>query len=194
MRTGDRRPHVWLRRRLLAISPEEASFARRGFSAGDPRVRERLEGIGRTFLRGYHLALEDPLADPLGARLNSIDNEHRGFAFEGAAMALGLLDRLTPWHRDRIRNFLAGPAAPHTYLVHVGYGWALARLKRSVEKHLAGLDPLLGWLALDGYGFHEGYFHGRETVERQAVPVRLKGYYRRGFDQGLGRSLWFVKG
>ena len=63
-----------------------------------------------------------------------------------------------------------------------------------MEKHLAGLDPLLGWLALDGYGFHEGYFHWRETVEQQAVPVRLKGYARRGFDQGLGRSLWFVKG
>jgi hypothetical protein len=53
---------------------------------------------------------------------------------------------------------------------------------------------LLGWLAIDGYGFHQGYFLWPESVERQRVPRLLSGYQRRVFDQGLGRSLWFVEG
>jgi hypothetical protein len=67
-------------------------------------------------------------------------------------------------------------------------------LRRCVTPHLARLDPLLGWLVVDGYGFHEGYFGWLRYIERQEIPDRVDGYERRVFDQGLGRSLWFVKG
>jgi hypothetical protein len=53
---------------------------------------------------------------------------------------------------------------------------------------------LLSWLAIDGFGFHEGYFHSATVVERAKIPHRIKGYSQRVFDQGLGRSLWFIKG
>jgi hypothetical protein len=56
------------------------------------------------------------------------------------------------------------------------------------------LDPLLGWLALDGYGFHQGYFSWPRFIQNQVLPAPLSGYALQGFDQGLGRSLWFVKG
>jgi hypothetical protein len=59
---------------------------------------------------------------------------------------------------------------------------------------LAQLDPLLRWLVVDGYGFHEGYFGWPRYIERQAIPAGVEGYGRRVFDQGLGRSMWFVKG
>jgi hypothetical protein len=47
---------------------------------------------------------------------------------------------------------------------------------------------------MDGYGFHQGYFHPGRYVWSGSVPRRLRGYARRAFDQGLGRSLWFVAG
>jgi enediyne biosynthesis protein E3 len=53
---------------------------------------------------------------------------------------------------------------------------------------------LLRWLAMDGYGFHEGYFHPRRTIDAGTRPRRVSGYGQRAFDQGLGRSLWFVYG
>jgi transposase InsO family protein len=109
-------------------------------------------------------------------------------------MALYLLDLLSPWKHDRFDRFLKGPGWPHAYMVHVGAGWALAQLRRRVERALKRLDPLLGWLAVDGYGFHQGYFRWPETVELRRVPRALSGYARRVFDQGLGRSLWFVEG
>ena len=117
-----------------------------------------------------------------------------GFAFEGAGMGLFLLDLLTPWRRDRLSAFLSGPGAPHVYMVHVGAGWALAQLGLRVDRALTRFDPLLRWLVMDGYGFHQGYFRWPRCVEGQWVPARLSGYARRGFDQGLGRSLWFVEG
>ncbi len=183
-----------LHKHILGISVEEASFARRGFPGGDASIRRHLEQVGRTFLHGYHAALEEDRPGRLASRLDELAPELRGFAFEGAGMALYLLDLLTPWNRGRLGGFLAGPGAGHTYMVHVGAGWALAQLRLRVDRALARLDPLLGWLAVNGYGFHHGYFRWKVAVERRRVPHRLSGDALRVFDQGLGRSLWFVEG
>jgi len=183
-----------LRQRLLSIDPGETSFARRRFRCADAAIQERLEGVGSAFLHGYHAALAEDRPAALAVRLDRLAPELRGFTYEGAALGLSLRDFLTPWKRSRLRRFLDGPADPHTYLAHVGAGWLLARAPVRVNALLARLDPLLGWLALDGYGFHQGFFHWPQAVEGQEVPKRLAGYARRAFDQGLGRSLWFVDG
>jgi enediyne biosynthesis protein E3 len=183
-----------VRSRLLGLSPAEASFAKRGFIASELTARERLEQIGVTFLSGYHAALEETNFVTLARRLTKVERDSQGFAFEGAAMGLALLDCFTPWKKDRWRTFTYGPASAHIYMMHVGLGWALARLRRRVTPHLVQLDPLIGWLVVDGYGFHEGYFGWPRYIEQQAIPARLNSYERRVFDQGLGRSLWFVKG
>jgi hypothetical protein len=181
----------------LCISLEETTFARRGFNDSDAVVRERLECVGRAFLHGYHEALKDDDAQTLAERLNTWNGELRGFAFEGASMGLTLLDHLSPRRKNRFRIFLDGPATAHSYMVHVGVGWAIARLpwlRRKIDVVLAHFDPLLRWLTVDGYGFHEGYFHWPRSVEGQKSPTRLSAYALRVFDQGLGRSLWFVDG
>ena len=182
------------RRRFLGLSTTEASFAKRGFLAGEDNARQRLEQIGITFLSGYHAALEQTGFVPLARRLAAVETDLRGFAFEGAAMGLALLDCFTPWRKDRWRTFTEGMASSHVYMMHVGLGWALARLRRRVTPYLDQLDPLLRWLVVDGYGFHEGYFAWPRYIERQTNPARLRGYEQRVFDQGLGRSIWFVRG
>jgi hypothetical protein len=183
-----------IRRIVFGISPEEASFSRRGFSYRDARTRARLERVGATFLQGYHAALEARDGERLARQLDAFEPEFRGFAFEGAAMALTLLDLLRPWGGARLKSFAAGAGAAHEYMLYVGAGWAMARLRRDPSRARKSFDPLLGWLAADGYGFHEGYFKWPVYVARRERPRRLNGYAPRAFDQGLGRSLWFVKG
>jgi hypothetical protein len=185
-----------IRRRLLGISPDEATIARRGFHATEVARGERLERIGRTFLHGYHAALEERRPDALALRLDaSVEPEQRGFAFEGAAMGLAIGDAFLPRRHHRFPVFLADAGAAHAYMLHVGAGWVVARLGRLADGTLAQLDPLLRWLALDGYGFHEGYFHwSRYVAALRPPPAGLRGYARRAFDQGLGRSIWFVAG
>ena len=146
-------------------------------------------------MNGYHAALEEDRSEQLARRLEqTVAPELQGFAFEGAAMGLTLQDLLLPWKRTRLTDFFKGPASHHIYMVHVGAGWALARLRRKPWPFLGRLDPLICWLAMDGYGFHEGYFNWRRCIEARQVPTALRGYARRAFDQGLGRSLWFVEG
>jgi hypothetical protein len=182
-----------LARALFAIAPRETSFAVRGFRCDEEEIRERLEGIAATFVGGYHTALEvDPPA--LAERLDREPPAARGWAYEGAAMASTLLDVLTGWRQGRVRRLLDGAGDAHTYIVHVGAGWVLGRLPLSPRSLLKRLDPVNGWLALDGYGFHEGFFHTRTAIAEQRVPRKVSGYARRAFDQGLGRSLWFVEG
>lgn len=181
--------------KLLSISPAEASFARRKFHFVCASARQRLEHVGETFLRGYHLALADYETDLLAEQLSGTELEFRGFAFEGAAMGLDILDQLQPWKAPRIDEFLRGAGRAHVYMVHVGIGWSMARWRFGIERRLARLDPLLRWLALDGFGFHEGYFRWSryETGKAPAFLSRF-GYGLPAFRQGLGRSLWFVGG
>ncbi len=183
-----------LRNRLFGLSTAETTFARRRFRGDNRAAQPRLECIGATFLYGYHTALDEDRPAALEQALASVENEMRGFAYEGAAMGLALRDLLTPWRQDRLRAFLAGPGEAHVYMIHVGAGWLPARLGLPVQRFTARLDPLLRWLALDGYGFHQGYFHWPRYVDAGFAPYRLSGYARRAFDQGLGRSLWFVDG
>jgi hypothetical protein len=182
-----------LRLGFLGISPEEASFRRRNFAGAAPAPRRRLEQVGRTFVVGYRAGLAETRPDRLADVLGRVAQEDRGFAFEGAAMAYALLDALRPFRGSLLSRLAAGPGRAHVYMVHVGAGWALARLRRGPAA-IRRLDPLLGWLALDGAGFHEGYFHPRATVLAGRRPRGYSGYAGRAFDQGLGRSLWFVHG
>lgn len=180
------------RQRIFSISPAETSFERRGFHQADDRVRARLEGIGRSFVSGYNAALRHRHLDSLALELDATELEFRGFAFEGAAMGLCLLDYFSLRGGKRFQTFLAGPGQPHAYMLHVGAGWTLGRLPQNLKGFLGRLDPLLGWLAIDGYGFHEGYFHWQRSFESHRVPGKISGNALQVFDQGLGRSLWFV--
>ena len=183
-----------LRRSLLGLQAVETNYIRRGFRGATADVQSRLEEIGAAFLRGYHAALEHDTPADLAASLSAVETDLRGFAFEGAAMGLALLDFLTPWRRTRISQFLDGAGKAHVYMVHVGVGWVWARLPVNVRRAGQRLDPVLGWLAFDGWGFHEGFFHWPKYIGGQPLPKKLKGFERRVFDQGFGRSLWFVNG
>lgn len=184
-----------LLRSFLRIDAAETRHVRRGFRGGDAHAIANIEAVGAAFLQGYHGALESDSVAGTIAGLQATDAPFRGFRYEGAAMALYLLDRLLPGRRDRFDTLITDRGADHIYMAYVGAGWAHARLPFGLRGALARRDPLLRWLMLDGYGFHQGFFHWRTAVESpQRVPWRVRGYARRAFDQGLGRSLWFVEG
>ena len=179
---------------LFDISPRETSFERRGFHGGNEETRRRLERVGAAFIEGYRAALADSREQSLAASLEKVEPDWRGFAFEGAGMGLALADWFTPWSRTRVDQFLDGAGDAHTYMVHVGAGWVLARVPGRVSQFLSRFDPLLRWLLMDGYGFHEGFFRWRRYLGGGPIPRRVTGYAARAFDQGFGRCLWFIDG
>lgn len=179
-----------LRRTFFGIPSEKSVFSRPGFAK---EAWERFQPVAHSLVEGYHATLEDSRFEALVPRLDAVEPALRGFAYEGAGMGLAALDCIAPW-KNRLQAFVDGPGAPHIYPVYVGVGLALARLGRRPERYLARLDPLLGWVIVDGYGFHEGFFSLRRFIEERAIPTRLSSYARRVFDQGLGRAIWFSSG
>jgi enediyne biosynthesis protein E3 len=186
----------WLTR-WMRLDESEASFSVRSFQASSKDAQRRLELIGRTFITGYNSAIERKGLDEISAVLDEVQPELRGFAFEGASMASSLLDLLS-LRSSRFMGLLRGPGQQYIHLCWVGTGWACARLKLlhgRFRRKFFPHDPLLSTLAYDGWGFHEGYFSSQRYLRRQApAPGILKGDTRRIFDQGFGRSLWFVGG
>lgn len=162
------------------------------FDEADKQAAQRLKTVIRTVTKGCQITFQSGgNFGVLVNRLDAFDEELRGFAYEGAGIGLAALDSFLPWG-NRTRAFLDGPGSEFIYAVPLGAGMGLARLRRKPEKFLARLDPVLGWLIMDGYGFHEGFFASKRALHRQEVPSHLSPYARRVFDHGLGRSIWFA--
>jgi hypothetical protein len=175
---------------LVGIPSEKAVFSRPGFSK---EAWIRFEPIAHALVVGYHASLEDSRSEALAPRLDAFEPKLRGFAYEGAGMGIAALDILS-LRKNRLKEFVDGPGAPHIYPIYVGVGLALARLRRQPEKYLHRLDPLLSRVVIDGYGFHEGFFSWKRFVLGREAPAKLSGYACHLFDQGLGRSIWFSSG
>lgn len=193
-----------LRRVLLAPDLAEVSFARRGFAPLPARSpASRLEDVPRAVVCGFEWAMEARGIQEIAHRLELLDPEQRGFGYEGATMALTVLDVMGRGRRTR--ELLNGPGRPHILLAYIGIGFAMARLPRvmwrKVLPDLTGqpFHPVMSWLAVDGYGFDLAYFHTRRWVDEQRVPASYPwqgapGYFPRAVDQGIGRALWFIHG
>ena len=188
-----RPPAVWVRSRLMAVPTSKVTFEALDYVPGDPVKQATLERHAGLFISGFNAVLASVDVAAVEERLSRVPADDRGFAYEGAGMGCAVLDTITPGRGDRLGELLRTHGEPHRFLIHVGAGWALARLKLRPRGRLKTLDPALWWLALDGFGFHEAAFHTERYVRRRARHGRLDGYELRAFDHGLGRALWFIE-
>lgn len=189
------------RRRILTPGVSATKLGVRGFHQKSPDATELLETVGEIFLTGYAHAVEARTVGDAEDRLEQIPIRFRGFAYEGAAMGLAVMDALPFGGGGRLKTLLAGRGDAHVYMTYVGAGWAMARVPRFRWSKIYAPDPLLRWLALDGYGFHQAYFHTRKYVhdryQEERFPWPADGpssYANRAIDQGIGRAIWFVAG
>lgn len=191
--------------RDLVMSPAlvDVTFAKRGFSAEPSAVTEQLEAVPQAVICGFEWGIGARNQWEVERRLDMVDPELRGFAYEGATMAFTILDSMGRGHRAR--DLLLGPGRPHIFLAYIGMGFAMARLPRPVWKKvlpdLTGCEfhPTMSWLVVDGYGFDRAYFDTKRWVDAQHTPSPYPwdgapGYFLRAVDQGIGRALWFICG
>lgn len=190
-----------LRRRIFTPNVSATRMETRGFHVKNASSKDLLETVGRTFLTGYGYAMEAHSPTDAEDRLEQIPVQFRGFAYEGAAMGCTMLDAMPGSSGRRFTGFLAGRGAQHVYMAYIGAGWAMARLPTFRWSKVQAPDPLLRWLVLDGYGFHQAYFHTDKYVRGQFSDPDFgwpadgpRQYASRAIDQGIGRAMWFVGG
>ncbi len=183
------RPHPL--RWLFSLSLDEASFGKRGFTEADPAKRLSLEATGKAFIGGYNAAIAADRLDHALQHVDAVCSAMRGFAVEGAAMGYAVADSLR-FRAPLLADYIRALDNEFSYLTHVGVGWAVARVPWRAGRIFALLDPVHHWLAYDGLGFHDAYFHHRRGLT--SLRRRRSGYAARAYDQGVGRALWFISG
>ena len=155
-----------------------------------PQIGVLLAAAREAFSLGFQEALSAPL-DALPRLLLDLPFQRRGFALEGAAMAVVMLDELSGDPRRLLGALLTDRSVAEQSLGAVGVGWASARLGRSSAWLPPELDLRYMHAVADGYGFHQGFFHADRFTGR-GFP-RARGELSAPYDLGLGRALWFAQ-
>lgn len=170
-------------------------FLRKLILRSVPQAKGSDQKVVTIVMQGFRATLEDDRVEVLVPRLNEVEAEWRGFAYEGVGLGFTVFDYFLPW-RKRLQAFVRGPGAPYIIPIYIGVGLAIGRLGgKRLEWFAARLEhPAFRWMVVDGYGFYKGFFSRQRYLEEQEIPAHLSPYARRVFDQGLGRSIWFATG
>jgi Protein of unknown function (DUF1702)/Family of unknown function (DUF5987) len=195
-----------LRKHFFSPPLDDVLFAKRGFDIRSDATQQLLEMSGRQLIVGFEFAIEAAAPQDAVERLEMLEPQFQGFAYEGAAMAFSIRDAVRPGRRGRLtEQFLSsGRGAAHIYMAYIGIGFALARLPRRLWPRavpdISKLPdhPALSWFIWDGFGFHQAFFDPRTWIEgeRSGQVYRwfsTPAYIPRAIDQGIGRAIWFYR-
>lgn len=182
MKTTDYR----IRKRLLTLLSDVRLSS---VVEAHPKISERVTDARAAFLQGFRKSLKVS-SEALTQFFQDEPFHTRGFALEGAAMALTLLDEFSPASQNQLNGFLNGRSTEEQVLGAIGVGWASARLGKPFDWKPSSLGSHYIAAVVDGYGFHQGIFHPHRFMGRgfPMAESRLTTCY----DIGLGRSLWFI--
>ncbi len=155
-------------------------------------VSSKMEYIQKVFLGVQNFMQKNPEPDELISFLNAEPPEFRSVVYESASMEIGLQDLCSGKGLDNWKEFYQRSAKEHTFHMDIGLGWAFAKTEISLASYIETLRPVMRRMVFDGIGYYNGLFKGRRTVKNQLVPEGVEGEDLYGFDQGLGRRLWYI--
>ena len=152
----------------------------------------KMEYIQKLFLSVQEYMQENHELEELICFLDSEPPEFRSVAYESASMEKANQELSSGKELNNWKNFYQHSAKAHTFHMDIGLGWAFAKTEISPTPYLESLNPLMRWMVFDGIGYYYGLFKGRKTVKSQVVPEEIDRAEMNGFDQGLGRRLWYI--
>ena len=149
-------------------------------------ISKNIETVVSTFQKGRKLSEQELGLEELISELNKIEPRYRSVVFEGASMGVALANSLETW------KTYANATMEHQTQVHIGLGWAIAEQQLDLPSILSHIEPDLQLKVLDGYGYWHGLFRRRLTIRTQEIPKNIAIGFQSGFDQGVGRSIWYA--
>lgn len=155
-------------------------------------IETRMEKIRAIFQYGMSVSIDEKDMNLLESALKLTENEFRSIAYEAAAMQLASKDISINQSFDHWRLFMQGPGVKHLTQAHIGLGWAMAQQQFPVFPFIETLESLMQCRVIDGYGYYEGIFRKRRSIGEQQIPLALENRFLHAYDQGLGRSIWYI--
>ena len=150
---------------------------------------ELIQSIFREVQDSFH---EHKSVAKLIASLEGYNVEFRSIAYESASMCIALDDYEKYNELKEWLSFLNEKGLSHATQIHVGLGWALAQKEINPEPLLEKFDPMMRYRILDGYGYYEGIFRRRKSILNQQKHYYTDKTTSCAYDQGLGRSIWYL--
>jgi enediyne biosynthesis protein E3 len=155
-------------------------------------VQTKMERIQKLFLGTQHSIQGQPELEDLLASLDQEDPEFRSVAYESASMELAFNDLSKGTELEGWKFFYYRAKKRHSFHLDIGLGWAFAKAQVFPSSNLGELHPINRWMVFDGMGYYHGLFKGRRTVRKHLVPEGIEGRDLQGYNQGIGRRLWYI--
>lgn len=153
-------------------------------------VSKKIETIKSIFLNTQQFyELNDPTV--LLEYLKSIKPEFRSIGYEAASMDIAVNDFEKEKELSIWLLFANGPAIAHKAQVHVGLGWAIAKMNLPFLSAVEKIEQQLYYRIIDGCGYYDGFFRSRHVIVNQELPGYMPKEAMNFYDQGLGRNLWY---
>jgi hypothetical protein len=152
----------------------------------------RIERIKSIFLDTQKFYSMHDNMDALIGYLQNTETEFRSIAYESASMSIALKDLKNNEGLNDWLFYKNGPALAHKAQVHVGLGWAIAKLNLPFLSVVKKIETSLYYRVADGCGYYDGSFRLKQTIVNQQLPDYIPETTMSMYDQGVGRSLWYT--
>lgn len=154
-------------------------------------IAERMKKISTIFQQSAQAADEELDNEPLLFSLGNTDSEFRSVAYEASAMSRAILDFSENEKLDHWTAFLQ-QSPQHATQIHIGLGWAFSQKKVSPSSFFSTISPMMLPRVLDGLGYSDASFRQRVVIQNKIVPEEFNNKILKGYDQGVGRALWYI--
>ena len=156
------------------------------------KVPEKMEYIQKLFLDVQDFMRKQPSLDVLIQFLNTEPTEFRSIAFESASVGLAVHDFSTGSKLESWGEFYSNFGITHSFHFDIGLGWAFAKTKTIPSKNWELSNSPRRRMVFDGIGYYHALYKGRRTVKNQIIAEGIEGNDTEGYDQGIGRRLWYI--
>jgi flavin-dependent dehydrogenase len=154
-------------------------------------VATNMEYIQQTFLNIQEHLQQDYDLEALMAYLDKEPPKFRSIAYESASMQIAMKALMVHHNLEQWHTFFHRANQAHLFHMGIGLGWAFAKAEISPAPFLDSLVPWVKIMIYDGMGYFHGLFKARKSIKNQEIPPGIHGNALKGFDQGLGRRLWY---
>lgn len=157
-------------------------------------VLNKIETIKSIFLNTRDFCEKNNDINALQEYLENIEPEFRSIGYEAASMAIALNDLGTSKNLKAWLHFAKGPALAHKAQVHVGLGWAIAKMNLPFLLVVEKIQKPFHSNIADGCGYYDGFFRNRYAVVNRQFPAYMPIVSKSFYYRGIGRSLWYSSG